>query len=87
MIVGVEETTIANIKLFPNPAMEQVQLFAPGISSGQVSLLTMQGQMIGRWEFEGGKSIIPLVNYPSGTYVLQLESETIYWRERLFIVK
>lgn len=87
VVVDVKEPTGDAIQLFPNPAGNIAWLSATAGIQGQVTLYNMQGQPIGRWELLDQQLLIPLHQYPVGTYLLRLEAPTFQWQERLLIMR
>ena len=64
------------VKLYPNPATEQITVEREKLLSGTLSLYNLQGQQV--WQetvAKTAKKVIPLQNLPQGIYLLQGISE------------
>lgn len=59
------------IHVYPNPAEDVLSV--EGASGQQVMLFNAQGQLAGMWRLAGEVGQIPLINLPSGVYVLRIE--------------
>ncbi|UTW62810.1 T9SS type A sorting domain-containing protein [bacterium SCSIO 12741] len=74
--VGIEESSIAgNLSIFPNPASDWITLDYQGEEALQVTLLSVQGQIIQELELAGGTNqSLDLGSLPSGMYVVRYSS-------------
>ena len=76
VITGVEDITASglDISFFPNPVQEELHINATDvrIQDLQVSLVNMNGQRLGQYQFGNGQHRIDLTQLPAGAYTLEL---------------
>lgn len=86
-IVGIEETLAGanDFVTWPNPSSGRLFLSWP-IDSGESRILTitdLRGAKLRQWV--NPQTEINLENLPSGTYLLELESEGRFWRSKVIL--
>ncbi len=67
--VGMEETTVTDFVLYPNPANEKVSI--QGLNINEVTIFNMVGQLIEKTE----ESNINTASYENGLYVFRIKTE------------
>jgi hypothetical protein len=77
-LVGIKEDNeiISSVKLYPNPATEQIIIESEKPLSGTLSLYNLQGQKL--WQetvWKSTKKVIPLQHKAPGVYILRFVSE------------
>lgn len=73
----------ANIKVFPNPASDQLRIEHPKTKLDEIQLLDMAGKLIGTFEPKPNRSSISLADLPKGLYFLKLISKDRYMTRKV----
>jgi len=84
--VDIEEQSISNVSLFPNPTSETTTLVFEQYFSGDITISDIQGKIIARFSFQGMNKKIDLRKYESGVYMIQLQEDNGH-RDVLRLVK
>lgn len=67
--VGLSESAgEGGFRLFPNPAINEVWIEAPGMPAEIISITDSSGRTIARLELENGKGRLDVSNWPAGSY-------------------
>jgi predicted transcriptional regulator len=78
-------SSVEEVNIYPNPASDW--LYVDGLKNEvEVSILNLQGQIVGRIKFQDSATKINIGNYASGVYFLQWQSEE-GMQSRKFIVE
>ena len=65
------------VRVYPNPFVDLLQIDASGQTIRVLSLFDIQGRQLKRWQHQSSSSIrISLNKYPSGTYFIQVYTDT-----------
>lgn len=72
--VSVEADLESHLRVYPNPAADQVHLSIPGVPSFRAGLYTVQGQVIRNLEGSNGQLRINLEDIQPGTYLLRIRA-------------
>ena len=64
-----------SVRLFPNPAGEELTITAPGLELRSARLLNLLGQQQGFWALAGQEARLPVGGLPAGIYWLQLDTD------------
>jgi glycosidase len=76
-ILSNEEEIVEEIKLYPNPSKENIQIEIPAFSKGLflLKINNLTGRMVSEFEMRGGQKSysIDIKNLPEGTYFLNAE--------------
>lgn len=83
--VGIEEFGTDFIRLFPNPAMNEVNIQTP--SAGTITLLDVNGRIVLETKVNAGENTLSLVNIATGNYTMRLTTESSVNTQRLVIQK
>lgn len=83
--VGIEEFGTDFIALFPNPAMNEVNIQTP--NAGTIALLDVNGRIVLETKVNAGDSAISLVNIATGNYTVRLTTESSVNTQRLVVQK
>lgn len=70
--LAVEDYNLAQIRLYPNPATDFVNVFTP--SSAQYLIQTINGDVIIAGKLAQGQNQISLLDTPSGFYIMSVEA-------------
>lgn len=83
--MSISENGEANpISVYPNPFTENFIMDLSKITSGDISLVSMTGQIVYRERIEvSGQHIISLHNLSSGIYIIRLASEAYAWQQKI----
>ena len=73
------------VSLFPNPAMDYVNISSSHQGNASVKLVDISGRIIWEASFEGHNLTIPLSNVESGMYVVQLSTEGVMLHQKLAV--
>ncbi|MBA3899010.1 MAG: T9SS type A sorting domain-containing protein [Bacteroidetes bacterium] len=73
--VGIKKQGLAeSIKVFPNPAKDELTVFAGSTEISTISILTINGQVLSRKSFKPGDDhSVSVSNIPPGLYLLVME--------------
>ncbi len=86
---NVENNLIENVKVFPNPATDYLQIFIPDISNEKlkIQITDMNGRIILSKEQENPKKNlqIPLLDISSGSYILQLNQGNKFFNSVIIV--
>jgi hypothetical protein len=84
---GINDTKISTVMASPNPVETTLTLNIGEIDYQQLHIHSMTGQLIKSFIIESGQKIVDvdMYNYPSGMYLITLESNTE--KEMLKIIK
>ncbi|HAA12787.1 MAG TPA: hypothetical protein DCE41_14290 [Cytophagales bacterium] len=64
---------LKGLEVYPNPAQQYVTLQLPvGTTDAQVTLLTLQGQLVMKDDFIAGKAELEVTQLPQGLYLLRI---------------
>ena len=64
------------IKFYPNPTSDMITVEINGKSiDGEISIINLQGQIVGRKEFKGNSTVINTSNLESGIYFMRIADE------------
>ena len=74
----------SNVRLFPNPASEQVFIAIDDITGYHIQLRSMDGRVIRSWQEE---ETLDVHSIPAGVYLLEGMSGTKLFRQRLVIAR
>lgn len=73
IITGVSEGENYHAQVFPNPAVEYVQLsFAGEVPSRVISLTDLQGKVLHTLDASGKEAVVNVGHMPKGIYILQI---------------
>jgi glycosidase len=76
-ILALENETEEDIKLYPNPSQEKIQIEIPAFTKGifLLKINNLTGRMVSEFEIRGGQKSysIDIKNLPEGTYFLNAE--------------
>lgn len=73
---AVEETSSEGILLYPNPAVESVNL--SGVpANANISVINMSGMTVANMKADGDVLSIDVANYKSGIYFIRINSEVV----------
>lgn len=72
--IGITETLPLNIKVFPNPATDQINITASEMNPGLLGIYNIYGQLVQKEVFDGKSMIINLGHLAKGLYVIRMES-------------
>ena len=71
-----EETSSEGILLYPNPAVESVNL--SGVpANANISIINMSGMTVANMKADGDVLSIDVANYKSGIYFIRINSEVV----------
>lgn len=72
-VVGMEEPSLSEWKLFPNPCAEQLYVEVEGdLREGEWEVLDLRGVVVERGDFQTSRFELDLTGIPSGMYVLRI---------------
>ncbi|MFP4664806.1 MAG: T9SS type A sorting domain-containing protein [Bacteroidales bacterium] len=73
-VTGIEDENVhhANLKIYPNPAMNTVQIEFNDSEPAHVSILDIRGKLVHKAPLESGKAEIDLSHLPAGVYVAKI---------------
>ncbi|MCI5082089.1 MAG: M36 family metallopeptidase [Saprospiraceae bacterium] len=87
-IINPSETTI---KVFPNPANEQVHilLLDSDLPEGRIELMSANGQTLEKRSLQSDirQYHIPVYEYPSGVYLIRISTPSAIWSQQVIIDK
>lgn len=83
--VGDEPRTEDELKLFPNPACDQVQVHINLRSEALIEVVDMQGRMIRQERILRSTNVLDLQGYPSGTYLVRVVHSSGAYEEKLIV--
>jgi hypothetical protein len=64
------------LKLYPNPALEQIMLESEKLLTGSLTLINLQGQQVWHETVSGmAKKVLPLHRFPPGIYILRFAGD------------
>lgn len=85
--VSIEENTLLNPVLFPNPANETVQLMHAASGPAQVEINDMTGRLVRSERISGNTATISVADLPMGTYFVRLIADGKSGVARLIIAR
>lgn len=71
-VQSIDETTQGDIRLFPNPASQQVAIELPDEEIHQLSIFSIDGRLMGKHNVRNGQTI-DISSLPLGLYILRTE--------------
>lgn len=87
--IGLNETPVETISIFPNPAHEYVTLYIPGfkpLDQWQAKLLDVQGKTLFETPLEKPRTNLPLSELSSGIYFLEVEyKQQVVLRRKILV--
>ncbi|MCL3779867.1 T9SS type A sorting domain-containing protein [Prolixibacteraceae bacterium JC049] len=86
VLTGVEDDFSKQVKLFPNPAKDYVNLVFPLHDQKQIVILNNAGQIVRQLNVEKSTRI-NLSGLPAGLYVVKIQKEEIVLNKKLMIVE
>jgi hypothetical protein len=72
-IIGIEELTLPEVVVRPNPASEFVSVYASGLR--KINILSMTGQTVLQSIAEGNETHLLINHLPAGIYLIQIETD------------
>lgn len=84
--VKIDENEV-DIKLFPNPASDQIHIHFPYIINGEMSLFSGTGQHLFTTKIVGQNNIISCAQFPTGLYYVRISIENQTITKKISIVK
>lgn len=85
--VGVNETGIEDVKVYPNPAQNTVTITLPANAiKTTVEILTMQGQLVKNFMIGGGNQHLDISGLANGMYVLTITTGNRTVKQRLVVL-
>ena len=82
---AVADPTSTEIKLYPNPAKEEINMPIPGINTKyDIQVVDMQGKVVyaGSERITHGVLRVDISSYPPGLYHIQLHGEQVFYYGR-----
>lgn len=73
--LGVVNNAVAALKIYPNPAVENITLEAAGGVPERISVVDVWGKMVLSVQPAGEKTILAIGNLPAGTYQLLVQGK------------
>ncbi len=85
--VGVEETNVLGVKIYPNPAQNTVTITLPeNAIKTTVEILTTQGQLVKNYTVGGGNQQLDISGLANGIYLLDINTDNHNVKQRLVII-
>lgn len=72
--VSLDESMVAFVSVFPNPASGQVVIDHTLASDWNLKVVSLSGKVMHAQQVTGGKYILDVTSYPAGMYLLQIEA-------------
>ena len=73
--MSIEEKEELSISIFPNPALNQLNISASNISNGTYSIYDLTGRLLAQSQISGISNTIDISNLRSGQYILSISDE------------
>lgn len=83
--VGIAQSSAVNLKVYPNPAAEKVVVESENLVS--VTMYNTLGQQVTSQDAVSGKVVIPVSDYPKGSYVLRIQTADGKTTSRSLVIK
>jgi hypothetical protein len=85
LIVGVDNISNLGIEIFPNPTTGKVSIRLPQtLSNAQLEIKDYSGKLILKQNLEK-ETIVNLKDFSSGIYFLLIQTEEMFWMEKLVV--
>ena len=91
-VSAVPQIEAANLRVFPNPAVNSIRIECPGLKRGKggvLSLFAPDGRLLENFTVPNGESgvTLPLGHYPSGLYLFNLQTTEQSLRGKFVITR
>ena len=83
--VGIAQSSAVEVKMYPNPAADKVVVEGENIVS--VKMFNTLGQLVAMQETVSQKVVIPVSDYPKGSYVLRIQTADGQTTSRSLVIK
>ena len=84
---GLREELAASIRLYPNPAREQLYLEWEQLQVEEILLLDLQGRILSKESNPLPRQAMKLDGIPAGLYLVQLKTQQGIWTEKVVILR
>ncbi|MGJ8594070.1 MAG: S8 family serine peptidase [Aquaticitalea sp.] len=74
LALSVEETPLANLKIYPNPVLDQLYIQIPFETNGQLLLFDVLGKVILEQTLNESETVINASSIPRGIYILKIDT-------------
>lgn len=82
---SVKNTAKAEVKLYPNPAKEKVNIQVVGSGRFTYNIYNLQGKKIAEGSWVGDKTEIKTTNFAAGQYFITVEGENMRFTDKLIL--
>ena len=86
----IDKQKIPDIKVFPNPSQDQVNISLPAswAPQGKIVLKDLQGRVLKRQEINASVTTFDLGNQvPNGIHLLEIQSQNQVWTQRIVVLR
>lgn len=73
-VVGIEHPSLTSIKLYPNPASDQIKVATGDLHNTTLQLMDLRGKILGDYVTEEAETIIDLQHISEGIYFIRVSS-------------
>lgn len=75
--------TISELKVFPTPATDNLNIELPESGNFKITLYTLAGRAVTSTTHTGSKALLSTANLASGVYMLEVKSDTQTWKSKV----
>ncbi|MBR4197858.1 MAG: T9SS type A sorting domain-containing protein [Bacteroidales bacterium] len=83
--VGIAQSSAVEVKMYPNPAADKVLVESENLAN--VTMYNTLGQQVTSQDAVSGKVVIPVSDYPKGSYVLRIQTADGKITSRSLVIK
>ena len=84
--IGMEEDLSGQIKVYPNPVKDLIQVSFPGHTAGTIRIFDLSGKLIYRHAFSAKDQLELTPGLNAGVYMMELESEGNWYRQKITVL-
>ncbi len=76
-----------SIHIFPNPAQSHLQVWIPGLQTGEIKITDISGKLLMAEKTENERTVLDIASLANGVYVVQAQTSGRVYTRQMSIVK